>query len=216
MRREKDGHIVLHADLSGLATFHANDMIVDAHGNAFVGCFGFNLDQFMAEHGGAALWAGDGPPRAPILLVTPDGKASIASAERKFPNGMAIIDSGKTLIAAETFMPGLTAFDLAADGTLSNRRVWASLASNPPSIAPDGICADSSGAIWVANAMAPECVRVEKGGKILERVETSMNAFACTLGGADGRSLLIATAQAHGEGGMTGNLEIARVGVAAG
>ncbi len=127
---------------------------------------------------------------------------------------MAIIGGGRTLIVAETFMPGLTAFDLAADGTLSNRRVWASLMTDPPSIAPDGTCADSEGAIWCANALAQECARVGEGGKILERVETSMNAFACTLGGPDGRSLIIATAQSHGASNdVSGMLEIARVSV---
>jgi sugar lactone lactonase YvrE len=216
MRREADGRVVQHANLSHLATFHCNDMVVDAHGNAFVGCFGFDLDKYIAEKGPAALWLAEGPPRAPIMRVAPDGKTSVASADQKFPNGMAIIDGGKTLIAAETFLPGLTAFDLAADGTLSNRRVWASLATEPPSIAPDGICADSEGAIWIANALARECLRVEEGGKILERIETSLNAFACTLGGADGRSLVIATSQSHGDTGViTGNLEIARVNVAA-
>ncbi|HJW41065.1 MAG TPA: SMP-30/gluconolactonase/LRE family protein, partial [Rhizomicrobium sp.] len=107
MRRETDGRVVLHADLGGLAKFHANDMIVDRHGNAFVGCFGFDLDRYVADHGPAALWTAEGPPRAPIMKVTPDGKASIASAEQRFPNGMVIIDGGKTLIAAETFLPGL-------------------------------------------------------------------------------------------------------------
>jgi len=213
MRREADGRIVQHADLKALAKYHTNDMVVDKRGNALVGCFGFNLDAFVAEHGQPALFSSEGPPRAPIMRVTPDGKASIASPEQRFPNGMAIVDGGKTLIVAETFMPGLTAFDLAADGTLSNRRVWASLADAMP-FAPDGICADGEGAIWCANALAPECVRVGKGGKILERVETSMNAFACTLGGADGKSLVIATAQSHGAGNeVSGMLEIARVSV---
>ena len=214
MRREPDGSVALHADLKGLAKYHANDMTVDARGNAFVGCFGFNLDQYVVDHGAEALWTAEGPPRAPIMRVTPEGKASIASADHKFPNGMAIIDDGRTLIVAETFMPGLTAFDLSADGTLSNRRVWASLAGVTPAIAPDGNCSDRGGAIWVANALAKECVRVGEGGKILERVETSMNAFACTLGGADGRSLVIATAQSHGEtNAVSGVLEIARVSV---
>ncbi|HJW39972.1 MAG TPA: SMP-30/gluconolactonase/LRE family protein, partial [Rhizomicrobium sp.] len=155
------------------------------------------------------------PPRAPIMKVTPDGKASIASAEQRFPNGMVIIDGGKTLIAAETFLPGLTAFDLAADGTFSNRRVWASLAGMTPAFAPDGICADSEGAIWYANAQAPECVRVAKGGTVLERVETAMNAFCCTLGGADGRTLVIATAGTDPQTKeVHGMLEIARVSVA--
>ena len=216
LRREADGKVMLHADLKGLAKFHANDMLVDKHGTAFVGCFGVDLDQFVAEHGPAALWTMEGPPRAPIMKVAPDGKASIASTEHKFPNGMTLIDGGSTLIVAETFLPGLTAFDLSADGTLSNRRVWASLKTDTPSIAPDGICADSDGAIWVANALAKECVRVGAGGKILERIETSMNAFACALGGTDGKSLVIATAQSHGDtGAVSGMLEIARVSVPA-
>jgi sugar lactone lactonase YvrE len=214
MRRGPDGRIVTHAELGGLAKFHTNDMIVDASGNAFVGCFGFDLDAFITERGATALWTGDGPPRAPIMRVSPDGKAAIASPDHRFPNGMAIINGGRTLIAAETFLPGLTAFDLAPDGTLSNRRVWARLAAEPPSIAPDGICADREGAIWIANAIAKECVRVAEGGKILERVETSMNAYTCTLGGADGRSLVIATAQSSGESNsIEGKLEIAKVRV---
>ncbi len=212
MRREADGRIVPHADLTPFAKFHCNDMLVDARGNALVGCFGFDLDKFITDNGPEALWTAEGPPKAPIMHVTPDGAASIASAEQRFPNGMALIDGGKTLIAAETFMPGLTAFDIAPDGTLSNRRVWASLASDTPSTAPDGICADSEGAIWVANALAKECLRVGPGGKILERVETAMNAFTCALGGADGRSLVIATAQSHGAG-VSGILEIAQVSV---
>lgn len=212
MRREADGRLVQHADLAPFAKFHCNDMLVDARGNALVGCFGFDLDKYTADHGPAALWTQEGPPRAPIMRVTPDGTASIASAEQRFPNGMALIDGGKTLIAAETFLPGLTAFDIAPDGTLSNRRVWASLRTDTPSVAPDGICADRDGAIWVANALAKECVRVGAGGKILERVETTMNAFACALGGADGRSLVIATATSHGAG-VSGALEIARVSV---
>lgn len=215
MRREADGRVVQHADLGGLAKHFTNDMIVDARGNAFVGCFGFDLDKYIEEHGTASLFAEPGPPRAPIMRVTPDGRAAIASAEQRFPNGMAIIDGGKTLIAAETFMPGLTAFDLAADGTLSNRRVWASLAEHQP-FAPDGICADGEGAIWCANATAPECVRVGPGGKILERVETSMNAYACVLGGPDGHSLVIATAGGiGGTNDIGGQLEIARVAVPA-
>lgn len=210
MRRETDGRIVQHADLSGLATFHTNDMIVDARGSAFVGCFGFDLAAYTAEHGAEALWTADGPPQAPIMRVTPEGVASVAAPGHRFPNGMAIIDGGRTLIAAETFMPGLTAYDLSADGVLSNRRVWAQLPAAV--IAPDGICADSEGAVWVANALKTECVRVGQGGTILERVETSMNAFACTLGGADGRSLVIATAGSHGgDDGVTGMLEIVRV-----
>lgn len=217
LRREMDGRAVLHADLKGLAKFHANDMLVDPHGNAFIGCFGFDLDAYIEEHGIGALFGEPGPPRAPIMRVTPDGKASIASPDHKFPNGMALI--GTTLVVAECFIPGLTAFDLSPDGALKNRRPWATLSKDPPSIVPDGICADSEGAIWCANALGNEAVRVGEGGKILERVETSQFAFSCALGGADGRQLVIATAPTpNAEAGAreaNGRLEIARVSVPA-
>ena len=217
LRREADGRAVLHADLKGLAKFHANDMLVDSRGNAFIGCFGFDIDAFIEEHGTGSLFAEPGPPKAPIILVTPDGKAKIASPDHKFPNGMALI--GSTLVVAECLIPGLTAFDLAADGTLSNRRPWATLSKDPPAIVPDGICSDSEGAIWCANALGREAVRIAEGGKILERVETSQFAYACALGGADGRDLVIATAPTSnavlGAKEANGMLEIARVSVPA-
>jgi sugar lactone lactonase YvrE len=217
LRRENDGRVSLHADLKPHAKFHANDMLVDAHGNAFIGCFGFDLDKFITEKGPQALWEGDGPPTAPIIHVSPDGKTRIASPNHKFPNGMALI--GNTLVVAECFIPGFSAFDLGPDGTLSSRRIWAQLLKDPPSIVPDGICADSEGAVWAANALGREAVRVAPGGKILERVETSQPAFSCALGGKDGRQLLIATASgsnAHEAATRnTGMLEIATVDVPA-
>jgi sugar lactone lactonase YvrE len=217
LRREPNGAVVLHADLKPFAKFHTNDMIVDSHGHAFIGCFGFDLDAFIEEHGLAALFAAPGPPLAPLLMVTMDGKLSVASPDHAFPNGMAII--GNTLLVAETFAPGVTAFDLQADGGLRNRRVWANLPSTAPMIVPDGICADSEGAVWIANAVAPEVVRIGEHGEILDRIETSHPAFACALGGADGRDLVIATApgsNAHAAAKhSSGLLEIARVEVPA-
>ena len=219
LRREKDGRAVLHADLKGLAKFHTNDMLVDKHGNAFIGCFGFDLDKFIAERGTAPLFDEPGPPTAPIMRVTADGKASIASPGHKFPNGMALVDGGRTLVVAECFIPGLTAFDLGEDGALTNRRPWATLSKSPPAIVPDGICSDSEGAIWCANALGREAVRVAKGGEIIERVETSQFAFSCALGGSDGRQLVIATAPTPnaelGAKEANGLLETARVSVPA-
>jgi sugar lactone lactonase YvrE len=219
LRREADGSAVLHADLKGLAKFHTNDMVVDKHGTAFIGCFGFDLDKFIEEHGTAPLFDEPGPPTAPIMRVTADGKASIASSGHKFPNGMALVDGGKKLVVAECFIPGLTAFDLGEDGALTNRRPWATLSKTPPSIVPDGICSDSEGAIWCANALGREAVRVAEGGQILERVETSQFAFSCALGGTDGRQLVIATAPTPnaelGAKEAKGMLETARVSVPA-
>jgi sugar lactone lactonase YvrE len=153
------------------------------------------------------------------MRVTPDGTVSVASPDHKFPNGMALVDGGRTLIVAECFIPGLTAFDLGADGSLGNRRPWATLSKDPPAIVPDGICADSEGAIWCANALGREAVRVAQGGKILERVETSQFAYSCALGGPDGRQLVIATAPnsnaVTGAKEAKGLLETARVSVPA-
>jgi sugar lactone lactonase YvrE len=124
---------------------------------------------------------------------------------------------GDSLIVAESFVPGLTAFDLGEDGVLTNRRPWATFAKAPPAFIPDGICVDSEGAIWVANCVGCEVLRIGEGGKILARVETSQCAFSCALGGADGRDLLIATAPGTNPGADPGEsrgvLEIARVGV---
>jgi sugar lactone lactonase YvrE len=217
LRREPNGSVVLHADLKPFAKFYANDLIVDSGGHAFVGCFGFDLDAFIEEHGAASLFAEPGPPKAPLLMVKMDGELSVASQNHAFPNGMAIL--GNTLLVAETFAPGVTAFDLKADGTLANRRPWAMLPRTPASIIPDGICADSEGAIWIANAIAPEAIRVGEGGRILDRIETSQPAFSCVLGGADGRDLVIATAPGsnaqEAAKRFSGKLEIARVQVPA-
>ena len=127
---------------------------------------------------------------ASLIRVDPDGTSSEAAADLQFPNGTVITDDGGTLIIAESMGGRLTAFDRAADGTLTNRREWASLKR----VAPDGICLCADGTVWVANALAAECVRVAEGGEVLERVTTSMNCFACMLGDDDRRTLYLVTA----------------------
>ena len=107
-----------------------------------------------------------------------------------FPNGMVITPDGKTLIVGETFGRRLTAFDIGADGSLANRRVWAELGNS----LPDGICLDAENAIWVACPTASEVIRVKQGGEVAERIKVETDAFACMLGGADGRTLFVATA----------------------
>jgi sugar lactone lactonase YvrE len=173
-----------HADLSGVATFHCNDMVVDAVGRAYVGNFGFDLHAFVEARDPAMIRPAD------LALVDPDGTVQCAATDLAFPNGTVITPDGRTLVVAETMGSRLTAFDIAADGTLTNRRVWAEL----PRRRPDGICLDAEGAIWVANAAAAECVRVAEGGQIIDRIETDQPCFACMLGGPDGTTLFMLTA----------------------
>lgn len=180
-RLEPDGTLAPHADLGGIATFHANDMLVDAQGRAYVGNFGFDLHGAIAESGEGSLldprWT---PPGTPLALVRPDGTAEVAAEDMKFPNGMVFLPDG-TLVVAETLAFGLTAFDVAEDGTLANRRPWAALREH--FVAPDGIAVDAEGAIWVAAALQPCAVRVVDG-EVVQRVETTQTCFAVAVVGS--------------------------------
>jgi sugar lactone lactonase YvrE len=184
-RREQDGTVVRHGDLTPWATWHANDMVVASNGQAYAGNFGFDLD---------GLYDGTTEPSAiaptSLVRVDPDGTSCEAAADIAFPNGTVITDDDATLIIAESMGQRLTAFDRQPDGSLTGRREWAPL----PGIAPDGICLCSDGTVWVANALGSECVRVAEGGEILERVITSQGCFACMLGGEDRRTLYLVTA----------------------
>lgn len=194
LRQESDGQLVVHADLSSVAGGHANDMVVDAHGRAYVGNFGFDL------------MGGGTPHTATLARVEPDGSVHAAADGLYFPNAALITPDGKTLIVAETMGNRLSAFDIHADGTLGPRRDWASWAPLPPmsdtptvlgalKAAPDGATLDAEGAVWFADAVGNRVVRMAPGGKILESISTGeMGAFACTLGGPDGRTLFICVA----------------------
>jgi sugar lactone lactonase YvrE len=183
--RWRNGRLSVHADLGALASFHCNDMVVDAAGRAYVGNFGFNLEAELEKRGAQSVFAKH--PTANLALVMPDGEVRVASSGMDFPNGTVITPDGRTLIIGETFGGRLTAFDIGPDGALSVRRVWAELAPR----APDGICLDAEGAIWIANPMAPECARVAEGGKVLEVIDTGQPCYACMLGGEDGRILFM-------------------------
>lgn len=187
LRLDPDGP-KLHADLSDVATWLANDMVVDALGRAYVGNFGFDLDRELHARGVESVLADH--PTATLARVDPDGRVHAAASGLHFPNGSVITLDGRTLIVAETLAMRLTAFDLAADGSLSHRRVWAPVGQR----APDGICLDANGHVWVANALAPECVLVAPGGEIVATVETDQPCYACMLGGADRRTLYALTA----------------------
>ena len=172
LRRTPDGKISVHADLSHIAAFHCNDMVVDSAGGAYVGNFGFDLDVEIAARGIPDVLANHAT--AKLAYVAPDGQTRVAAEDLHFPNGPVITPDGKTLILGETLAGVLTAFDIGPNGDLSNRRVWA---STQPAI-PDGICLDTAGAIWVANPIAPQCVRIAEGGQVLETIETEQPCYA--------------------------------------
>ena len=184
--------LTVHADLGNHFTWHANDLLVDATGGAYIGNFGFDLDVFLEENGVEGIFADPDSLATVMCRVDPNGEVTVAANEMIFPNGMVITPDGKTMIVAETLALRLTAFDIAADGTLSNRRVWADLSSELA--APDGICLDAEGAVWIATALTPRLLRVGEGGVILDEIATTMNTYACMLGGPEGKHLFAMTA----------------------
>lgn len=176
LRQDGDMMTVV-ADLSDFAPFHCNDMVVDRHGRAYIGNFGFDLI------------AREAPKPTVLIMVTPEGKAQVAADNLLFPNGCVITPDERTLVVAETFGKRLTAFDIAKDGALSNRRVWADLGD----ASPDGICLDAEGAIWIASPTTSEFLRVHEGGAISSRIPSEQQAIACALGGNDGKTLYMVT-----------------------
>jgi sugar lactone lactonase YvrE len=195
LRRTREGKSAVHADLNSIATFHCNDMVVDAKGFAYVGNFGFDLDAELAARGVESVLAQHAT--AKLACVSPTGAVSVAASDMHFPNGSVITPDGKTLIVGETFAGCLTAFDIGAEGKLSNRRVWA---STMPRV-PDGIALDAKGNIWIANPIAPECALIAQGGEVVHVINTDQPCYACMLGGDDGRSLFMLTAPPLAPGG---------------
>ena len=133
-------------------------------------------------------------PSGVIALVSPDGGVRQVAEALAFPNGMAITPDNRTLIVAESWAEGLTSYDIVDDGSLSGRRVWAAT----PGDHPDGICLDADGAVWYADVGNRHCVRVREGGEVLETIGLDRGAFACMLGGPDGRTLFMLAAEWRG------------------
>jgi len=195
--RLENGKLVEHADITGLVSGHLNDMVVDRAGHAYIGNFGFDL------------MAGSQATETVLVKVDPDGSASVVADGMLFPNGSVVL--GDTLVVAESFGHRLSAFTIAADGTLGPRRDWVKFGEPPTSrnveemfgeitIAPDGIGADAEGDIWVADALNQRVVRARQGEGIVEEISTApQGAFACMLGGDDGRTLFICAAPGFAE-----------------
>ncbi|MEQ8232003.1 MAG: SMP-30/gluconolactonase/LRE family protein [Gammaproteobacteria bacterium] len=198
-----DGALSEFADLSAYAAADVNDCVTDALGNVYVGNFGYDLFN-EAE-----------PALADLVKVAPDGSMSVAAEGLSFPNGAVITPDGGTFIVAETFGHCLTAYDRAADGSLTRRREWAALGERTP----DGICLDAAGGIWVASFMTDEFLRVEEGGKVTHVVPCAgRRAVACNLGGDDGRTLFALTYEGEiadmASGAKNARVEICRVDAA--
>jgi sugar lactone lactonase YvrE len=169
------------ADLSGVATWHCNDMVVDGVGRAYIGNFG---DDSVPP---------DPVTPANLARVDPDGTVTVAASGLEFPNGAVISPDGRMLVVAETRArpPQLTRFDVHADGALTGRRVFARF----DTASPDGICLDAEGAVWIASWSTNEVVRVRDGGETVERRSTgAAGAYSCALGGPDGRTLFVCVA----------------------
>jgi sugar lactone lactonase YvrE len=174
------GELVVHADISALASGACNDMVVDGRGNAYVGNPGYDMRNPPSPL-----------PAAEVVLVRADGSAEVVDREVRFPNGSVVTPDNRTLIVGETMGQRLTAFDIAeSDGTLSNRRTFADMKGR----GPDGIALDAEGAVWVADANGHACVRVREGGEITDVVDLGeRHCFACALGGPDRRTLFLLT-----------------------
>ena len=195
LRRTPDGEVTEHADLSGLAAGHLNDMVVDASGRAYVGNFGFDL------------MSGADPASTDLIRIDPDGAVTVAASDLWFPNGTVITPDGGTLIVGETVAARYTQFSIAPDGSLTDRVVWGQIAPEPSyesfertlaelEFAPDGCTLDADGCIWSADADGGRVARLARGGEILEAIPSpeGLGVFACMLGGEDGRTLLICAA----------------------
>jgi sugar lactone lactonase YvrE len=194
LRRGPDGTLATHADLGRLGGHPWSDMVVDGRGNAYVGNIGFDFPE------------GEFAPGF-LALVGPDGAARRVAGDLAFPNGLAVTPDNRTLIVAESYANRLTAFDVAADGGLANRRVWAGVGDG----VPDGICLDADGAVWYGDVPNRRAVRVREGGQVLQVIELDRGCFACALGGPDRRTLFLVAAEFSeaamaGQGGPTGQV----------
>jgi sugar lactone lactonase YvrE len=187
VRVEPDGTRVRHADLGAIAPYGVSEITVDGRGNVYVNTIGFDFADFNEVIAG-----GQAPGK--IVLVMPDGLVREVAEGLAFPNGMVVTPDNTTLIVAESFARRLTAFDIGADGSLSNRRIWADVTG-------DGICLDADGALWTSDVGpgdAGVCLRVREGGEVVDRIELDRPCYACMLGGEDGRTLFMVVAKWFG------------------
>jgi sugar lactone lactonase YvrE len=216
--RDADGRTTVHADLSPFSRGEANDMVVDTHGRAYVGSYGFDLA------------AGEDPVGATLMRVDPDGSVHAAADGLRFPNAMMITPDGRTLIVAETIAARFSAFTIGPGGSLSERRIHAQVAPTPDltnleetlagvACAPDGATLDAEGCLWTGDSLHHRAARISPAGEILEEIPTPDDRvfYGAMLGGEDGRTLLLTAApdwrETRPEGELASELYTVRVDV---
>jgi len=195
LRMGPDRSLETHANLGSLTNYGWNEIVVDGRGNIYVNGAEFDL------------MAGEKFTPGIVALLTPDGSARQVADNIAFPNGMAVTPDNSTLIVAESYGKKLTAFDIAVDGSLSKRRVWADLGDG----VPDGICLDAEGAVWYADVPNKRCARVREGGEVLEIIDLDRGCFACALGGVNMKTLFMVATEWRGlarmvDGSRTGQI----------
>ncbi|HTX08681.1 MAG TPA: SMP-30/gluconolactonase/LRE family protein [Solirubrobacteraceae bacterium] len=217
-RREANGTVALHADLSPLSRGEANDMVLDAHGRAYVGSYGFDLA------------AGADPAPAVLMRVDPDGSVHVAAEGLHFPNAAMITPDGNTLIVAETIAARFSAFTIDPGGGLRDRRIYAQIAPTPEltglqetlagvEFAPDGATLDAEGCLWTGDSLHHRAARISPAGEILEEIPAPEDRvfYGAMLGGPDGRTLLLTAApdwrQARPDGELASELYTVQVDV---
>ncbi len=179
------GQVEVLADIADSVVFRLSDGMLDAQGRFYIGDIGFNFLDPQQQPSDTCV----------IVCLTPEGSARVVARGLRFPNGMVVTPDGRTLIVAETRAARLSAFDVAPDGSLSNRRVFAAL---PQGVRPDGIALDAEGCVWLANpAGGNDVMRVREGGEILQTVQLDTHAYAVALGGPQRRHLLICASDTH-------------------
>jgi sugar lactone lactonase YvrE len=179
--RVRNSAVSVHADLSPLVKADLNDMVVDAAGRAYVTNFGYDAEK------------GDAEAATGILIVEPDGSATMTPAELMRPNGCAITADGRTFVVAETRVHRLSAYARAGDGTLSKHRAFGTA---PEKTWADGICLDAEGAAWIGDPIGRQMLRMRDGGEIAERISCApLQPVACALGGPQRRTLFFASSR---------------------
>lgn len=197
-----------HADLSTLAAWPCNDMITRRDGTAWISHFGYDM------------WGGTtGFLPATLIRMRPDGRVDVVAEDLLAPNGMTLPEDEKTLFLSECGRSQILAFDVEADGALSNRRIHATLPRAPglDFAPPDGICLDAAGAVWAAEPIGKRVLRIERSGRVSDEIAFDQAPLAVVLGGADRRTLFVCSSAEHDKtqrgATATGRVDVIQVAV---